>query len=150
MDSRTFDLSVPVARLLLVGWSAFGAIQVAIGAGSIERGDDVLGGVQIAFGLFFLLFVVLTPRVNRCVIAFDDSHLTLEKALVRTRKIAWGSISEIDIHLMKFELALKERKNVTWNFNLSFTDNQIVKPQIIAALTEFAAARGIPVKDNTN
>ena len=51
---------------------------------------------------------------------------------------------------MKFELALKERKNVTWNFNLSFTDNQIVKPQIIAALTEFAAARGIPVKDNTN
>ena len=150
MDSRTFDLSVPVSRLLLVGWSAFGAIQVASGAFSIERGDDVLGVAQIAFGVFFLLFVVLMPRVNRCVIAFDDSHLTLEKALVRTRKIPWSSISEIEIHLMKFELALKEGKNVTWKFNLSYTDNQIVKPQIIAALSEFAAAKGVPVKDNTS
>ena len=148
MQKRTFDLSVPVSRLLLVGWSALGAIQVASRAFSIERDDDVLGVAQIAFGLFFLLFVVLMPRTNRYVIAFDDSHLTLEKALVRTRKIPWASISETDIQRMKFEIALKEGKNVKWNFNLSYTDNQIVKPQIIAALTEFAQANGIRVRDS--
>ena len=95
MQERTFDLSVPVSRLLLAGWSAFGAIQVAGGAFSIERGDDVLGFAQMACGLFFLLFIVLMPRANRYVIAFDDSHLTLEKALARTRKIPWASISEL-------------------------------------------------------
>ena len=148
MQSRTFDLSVPVSQLLLAGWSVLGAIQVASGAFSIERGDDVLGVAQIAFGLFFLLFVVLMPRVNRYVIAFDDSHLTLEKALSRTRKIPWASISEIEIQRIKLEIVLKEGKNVKWNFNMSYTDNQIVKPQIIATLTEFAHAKGITVRDS--
>ena len=49
---------------------------------------------------------------------------------------------------MKFDIALKEGKNVNWNFNMSYTDNQIVEPQIIAALTEYAEAKEIPVKDN--
>lgn len=147
MDPRTFDLSVPISRLLLAGWSAFGAIQIASGAFSIERGDNVLGVVQIAFGLFFMLSVVLTPRLNRYVIAFDDSHLALERALVKPRRIPWASISEIEVKLMKLEIALNDGKNVKWNFNLSYTDNQIVKPQIIAALTEFAEANGIPIQD---
>ena len=149
MESRTFDLSVPVSRLTIVTWTVFGVIEIASGTFSIGRGDDILGVAQIAFGVFFLLFVVLLPRVNRYVIAFDDSHLSLEKALVRTREIPWASISEIEIHLMKFEIALKEGKNVKWNFNLSYTDNQIVKPQIIAALDEFAAAKGIAIQDKS-
>ena len=86
------------------------------------------------------------PCVNRFVIAFDDTYLTLEKALSSTRKIPWASISEIEIQRLKLEIALKEGKNVKWNFNMSYTDNQIVKPQIIAALNEFAEAKGIPVK----
>ena len=148
MDPRTFDLSVPVSRFLFAGWSAFGAIQIASGVFSIESSNKILGVAQIAFGVFFMLSVVLMPRLNRYVIAFDDSHLTLDKALVRTRKIPWASISEIEIHLMKSEIALKDGKNVRWNFNLSYTDNQIVKPQIIAALTEFAEAKGIHVRDS--
>ena len=148
MESRTFDLSVPVSRVLLAGWSAFCAIQVASGVFSIERDDDVLGIVQIAFGLFFLVSVVLMPRTNRYVITFGDSHLTLKRALVKPRKIPWASISEIEIQLMKLEIALKEGKNVKWNFNMSYTDNQIVKPQIIAAMTEFAQAKEIPVRDS--
>ena len=115
---------------------------------ALERGTDILGFSQMACGLFFLLFIVLMPRANRYVIAFDDSHLTLEKALARTRKIPWASISEIEIQLMKVEMRLKEGKKVTWNCNMSFIDNQIVKPQIIAALTEFAAANGIRVRDS--
>ena len=150
MQELTFDLSVPVSRLLLAGWSAFGAIQVASGAFSIERGDDVLGFAQIAFGLFFLLFVVLMPRVNRYVIAFDDSYLTMDKSLFRPRNVPWISITEIHIQLMKIEFTLENRKNITWNFNMSYTDNQIVKPQIIAALNEFAEAKGISVIDNTS
>ena len=47
----------------------------------------------------------------------------------------------------QLEIALKDGKNAKWNFNLSYTDNQIVKPQIIAALTEFAEANGIPIQD---
>ena len=126
----------------------FGALQIASGVFSIESSNEILGVAQIACGLFFLLSVVLMPRLNRYVIAFDDSHLTLDKALVRTRKIPWASISEIEIHLMKFEITLKDGKNAKWNFNLSYTDNQIVKPQIIAALTEFAKANGIPIRDS--
>ena len=49
---------------------------------------------------------------------------------------------------MKVEFMFENGNNVTWNFNLCYTDNQIVKPQIIAALTEFAAAKGIPVRDS--
>ncbi len=112
MESRTFDLSVPVSRLLLACWSVFSAIQVASGAFSIERGDGVLGVVQIAFGLFFCSSFFVLPRLNRYVIAFDVSHLTLDRALVRTRKIPWASISEIEIHLMKLEIVLKDGKNV--------------------------------------
>lgn len=148
MESRTFDLSVPVSPWLLACWSGLGAIQVASGVFSIERGDGVLGVVQIAFGLFCCSSLFVLPRLNRYVIAFDDSHLTLEKALVKPRRIPWASISEIEVQLMKLEIALKEGKNVKWNFNLSYTDNQIVKPQIIAALTGFAEANGIPVRDN--
>ena len=148
MESRTFDLSVPASRFLLAGWTVFGLLQLASGVFSIETGNDILGGAQIACGLFFLLGVVLMPRLNRYVIAFDDSHLTLEKPLVKPRRIPWASISEIEIHLMKSEIALKDGKNVRWNFNLSYTDNQIVKPQIIAALTEFAEAKGIHVRDS--
>ena len=49
---------------------------------------------------------------------------------------------------LKFEIALKDGKDAKWNFNLSYTDNQIVKPRIIAALTEFAGTNGIPVRDS--
>lgn len=148
MESRTFDLSIPVSRLILVGWSALGAIQVASGAFSIERGDNVLGVAQIAFGVFFLLFVALMPRANRYVIRLEDANLRLERSLSRTRTIPWESVSELHFQLLKVDLVLKEGKSVKWNFNLSYTDNQIVKPQIIAALTEFAEAKGIPVRDS--
>ncbi len=148
MDTRNFDLSAPVSRLLSAGWSVFGLIQIASGFFALERGDDILGGVQVAFGLFFLLFVVLMPRANRYVIRLEDANLRLDRSLSRTRTIPWESISELQIQLMKVEIVLKEGKSVTWNFNLSYTDNQIVKPQIIAALNEYAAAQGIPVKDN--
>ena len=147
MESRTFDLSVPVSPWLLACWSGLGALQIASGVFSIESGNNILGVAQIACGLFFLLGAVLMPRLNRYVIAFDDSHLTLERALVKPRRIPWASIAEIKVQLMKLEIALKEAKNVKWNFNLSYTDNQIVKPQIIAALTEFAEANGIPIQD---
>ena len=148
LQDRIFDLSVPLSRLLLLGWSVFRVIQIASGVYALERGTDILGFSQMACGLFFLLFIVLMPRANRYVIAFDDSHLTLEKALARTRKIPWASISEIEIQLMKLEIELKKEKDVTWNFNMSYTDNQIVKPQIIVALNEFAEANGIPVRDS--
>ncbi|MDE2889436.1 MAG: hypothetical protein OXR72_14610 [Gemmatimonadota bacterium] len=147
MESRTFDLSVPVSRILLACWSGFGALQVASGVFSIESSNEILGVAQIAFGVFCCSSLFVLPRLNRYVIAFDDSHLTLERALVKARKIPWTSISEIEVQLMKLEITLKEGKNVQWNFNLSYTDNQIVKPQIIAALTEFAETNGIPIQD---
>ena len=148
MKPRTFDLSVPVPPWLLACWSVFGAIQITGGAFSIERGDGLLGAVQIACGLYFCSSLFVLPRLNRYVIAFDDSHLTLDRALVRTRKIPWASVSEIEIHLMKLEIVLKDGKNVKWNFNLSYTDNQIVKPRIIAALNGFAEANGISIRDS--
>ena len=122
--------------------------QMAYGLFSLNRSDDILGGVQFAFGLGFLLFVVLMPRANRYVIRLEDVYLRLERSLSRTRTIPWDSVSELHILLLTVEIGLKEGKRVKWNFNLSYTDNQIVKPQIIAALDEFAAAKGILVRDS--
>ncbi len=148
MKERTFNLSVPLSRLFIVGCIIGGAIEIAGSFFSIKSGDGIFGVAQLAFGLFFLLFVGLTPRIHRHVITFDDSYLTLDKSLLRPRKIPWTSSTEIHIRLTKVELGLENGKNVTWNFNMSYVDNQIVKPQIIAALTEFAEAKGTPVKDN--
>ena len=148
MDSRTFDLSVPVSRLMIVTWTVFGIIEIANGYFSTLRGDDVFGGVQFAFGLIFLLFVALTPRVHRYVVTFHDAHLVIDGRLYMKRTIPWETISEIQVQLMKVEIGLKEGKRVKWRFNLSYVDNQIVKPQIITALKEFAAAKGIPVRDS--
>ena len=104
--------------------------------------------MQFAFGLIFLLFVALTPRVHRFVVMFHDAHLEIDGSLYRKHTIPRESISELQAQLMSVEIALKEGKNVKWNFNLSHTDNQIVKPRIIAALNEFAQANGIPVRDS--
>ena len=148
MKERTFDLSVPLSRLFIVGWILFGLIQIANGLFSLKRGDEIFGIVQVAFGLFFLLFAGLTPRENKYVITFEDANLKIDRSLSRELTISWASISEIHIQLMKLEIALKEGENVKWNFNMSYTDNQFVKPQIISALTEFAGAKGIPIRDS--
>lgn len=95
-----------------------------------------------------LLFVGLTPRLHRYIITFDDSYLTLDKSHFRPRRVPWTSITEIHIQVVKIEFLLENRKNITWNFDMSYTDNQIVKPRIIAALNEFAQANGIPVRDS--
>ena len=142
MEERTFNLSVPLSRLFIVGCILGGVIEIAGSFFSIKSGDGIFGVAQLAFGLFFLLFVGLTPRVHRHVITFDDSYLTLDKSLFKPRKVPWISISEIQIQLMKIEFVLENGKNVKWNFNMSYTDNQFVKPQIIAALTEFAGGEG--------
>ena len=148
MEQRTFNLSVPVTRLFIVGCILGGVIEIAGSFFSIKTGDGIFGVVQLAFGLFFLLFVSLAPRQNRYVITFEDANLKIDRSLSRELTISWASISDIDIRLMKLEIALKEGKNVTWNFNMSYVDNQIVKPQIIAALTEFGEAKEIPVRDS--
>ncbi len=148
MQERTFNLSVPLSRLFVVGCILGGVIEIAGSFFSIRSGDSIFGVAQLVFGLFLLLFVSLTPRIHRYIITFDDSYLTLDKSLFKPRKIPWASISEVEIQLMKLEIALKEGKNVKWNFNMSYTDNQFVKPQIISALTEFAGAKGIPIRDS--
>ena len=148
MEQRTFDLSVPLSRLFIVGCILFGVIQIANGVFSIKTGDDIFGVVQLAFGLFFLLFVRLAPRQNRYVITFEDANLKIARSLSRELTISWASISEIHIQLMRVEIELDSGKRVKWNFNMSFVDNQMVKPEIIAALTEFAEAKGIAVRDS--
>ena len=148
VQERTFNLSVPLSRLFIVGWILFGLIQIANGLFSLKRGDEIFGIVQVAFGLFFLLFAGLTPRENKYVITFEDANLKIDRSLSRELTISWASISEIHIQLMKLEIALKEGENVKWNFNMSYTDNQFVKPQIISVLNEFSEAKEIPVRDS--
>ena len=148
MKERTFNLSVPLSRIFIVGCILSGVIEIAGSFFSIKTGDGIFGIVQVAFGVSFLLFVGLTPCENKYVITFEDANLKIERSLSRERTIPWTSITEIHILLMKVEFRLEYGKNVTWNFNMSFTDNQIVKPQIIAALTEFAEAKEIPVRDS--
>ena len=49
---------------------------------------------------------------------------------------------------MKVELSLDNGKNVEINFSgLSYSVNQIIKPEIVAAVTAFAEDKGIGVKD---
>ena len=147
-ETHTFNLSVPLSRLFIVGCILGGVIEIAGSFFRIRSGDGIFGVAQLAFGLFLLLFVGLTPRIHRYIIKFDDSYLTLDKSLLKPRKVPWITISEIQIQLMKIEFVLENGKNVKWNFNMSYTDNQFVKPQIISALTEFAGAKGIPIRDS--
>ncbi len=142
MKERTFNLSFPLSRIFIVGCILSGVIEIAGRFLSIKTGGGIFGVVQLAFGLMFLLFVGLTPRENRYVITFDDANLKIDRSLSRELTISWASISEIHIQLMRVEIELDSGKRVKWNFNMSFTDNQIIKPQIIAALTEFAEAKG--------
>ena len=61
MQSRTFNLSVPLSRIFIVGCILLGVIEIAGRFFSIKTGDGIFGVVQLAFGVSFLLFVGLTP-----------------------------------------------------------------------------------------
>ncbi|MDE2889444.1 MAG: hypothetical protein OXR72_14650 [Gemmatimonadota bacterium] len=50
---------------------------------------------------------------------------------------------------MKLEFVLAKGRNIKVDFSaMSYNDNQIIKPQIIEAVTAFAEEKGIPVQDS--
>ena len=61
MQSRTFNLSVPLSRIFIVGCILLGVIEIAGRFFRIKTGDGIFGVVQLAFRVSFLLFVGLTP-----------------------------------------------------------------------------------------
>ena len=87
MEERTFNLSVPLSRLFIVGCILSGVIEIAGRFFSIKTGDVIFGVVQIAFGLLFLLFAGLAPRENKYVITFEDANLKTDRSLSRERTI---------------------------------------------------------------
>lgn len=147
MEERTFDLTVPVTRPFRGIWTGLGIIWIVIGFLNLED-NTTLGAIQLAFGLLVLPLVGLAQRLNRYIIAFKDGNLEIDKGLFIRRRIPWTSISEIHIELMRVQFRLDSGKTVKIDFTaLSYNDNQIIKPQIIDAVTAFAEAKGIPVQD---
>ncbi len=147
MEERTFDLTVPVTRPFRGIWTGLGVIWIVIGFLNLED-NTTLGAIQLAFGLLVLPLVGLAQRLNRYIIAFKDGNLEIDKGLFIRRRIPWTLISEIHIELMRVQFRLDSGKTVKIDFTaLSYNDNQIIKPQIIDAVTAFAEAKGIPVQD---
>ena len=147
MDERTFDLTQPASRPVQVLWIAMGLCWIASGLFSL-RGDDFVGVLQIAFGLFALPAGFLMHRLNRYVIEFNDENLETRTGLFRHRKTPWEAISEIHVRFMKVELHLAGGKTEEIQFGaMSYSANQVIKPRIISRLKAFAEARGIPVKE---
>lgn len=148
MDERTFDLTIPVTRPFLGIQTAGGVVFFILGLLNLES-NTVLGAIQSAGGLMLLIFVSLAQRINRFTVAFNDGNLEIVRGLFRHRNIPWGSINQINIQLMKLEFLLESGKRVKIDFtSMSYNDNQTVKPEIIAATTAFAEAKGIDVRDD--
>ena len=147
MEERTFDLTVPVTRGFLMIQAALGLIFTVMGVLNLEN-NTVLGGVQLVGGLLIVTSVGLVQRMDKHIIAFKDARLEIEKGLFRNHDIPWTSIEEIHLVARKAEFLLGNGKRVEINFGrMSYSDNQIIKPQIIEAVTAFAEAKGIPVQD---
>ena len=147
MEERTFDLTVPVTRPFRVIWTIAGVGWIICGFVNVA-GNTILGAVQIVLGLGFLGFSGPLQRLNRYIVTFSDARLEIERGLFRHRRIPWTSVSEIHIQLMKVEIRLDSGKSLAIDFsNMSFSDNQIIKPEIVAAVTAFAEDKGIGVKD---
>ena len=148
MEEQTFDLTVPVTRGFLLTQTAMGVLFVVLGFIYLEN-STLLGTAQLVAGLLILTFVGLVPRMNKHIIAFRDANLEIEKGLFRHDDISWPSIAEIHVETKKVEFILNNEKSVAINFGgMSYSVNQTVKPEIIAAATAFAEAKGIEVKDS--
>lgn len=147
MEGRTFDLSVPITRLFRALWIAYGVILIILGVLNMPE-NSLLGALQLILGLITLPFMGLLHHFNKFIIALNDANLTIRTGLINNKKIHWSSITDIHIQLMKVEFRLDTGKNAEINFsNISFNDNQMIKPQIIDAVTAFAEVKGIPVQD---
>ena len=147
MDERTFDLTQPSSRQVQVLWVAMGICWIMNGLFSF-RGDNFVGVLQLAFGLFALPGGLLMHRLNRYVIEFNDESLD-RRTGVRHRKIPWATISEIHVRFMKVELHLAGGGKEEINFSaMSYSANQVIKPRIISRLKAFAEERGIPVRES--
>ncbi len=148
MEERTFDLSVPVTSLFRSLWITYGVLLIILGVLTIKD-NPFLGTLELAFGLITLPFMGLLHRINKYIIAFRDGNLEIDKGLFIRRRIPWSSISEIHIQLMKLEFRLDSGKSVKIDFTaMSYNDNRMIKPEIIAAANAFAEAKGIEVKDS--
>lgn len=148
MDERTFDLSVPVTSLFRSLWITYGVLLIILGVLTIKD-NPFLGTLELALGLITLPFMGLLHRINKSIIAFKDGNLEIDKGLFKRPRIPWSSISEIHIQLMKLEFRLDSGKSEKIDFTaMSYNDNQLIKPEIIAAANAFAEAKGIEVKDS--
>lgn len=147
MEERTFDLTQPASRPVQVLWIVMGICWIMSGLFSL-RGDNFVGVLQLAFGLFALPAGFLVHRLHRYVIEFSDETLKIHIGFFRHRKTPWEAISEIHVRLMKVELHLAGGKTEEIQFSaMSYSANQVIKPRIISRLKAFAEARGIPVKE---
>ena len=147
MDEQTFDLTIPVTRPFIGTQTAMGVIFFTLGLVNLGS-NTVLGAIQSAGGLMILISVSLVQRMNKHIIAFKDGNLDIERGLFRRRSIPWGSVTEIRIQLMKLEFGLEGGKSVKIDFSaMSYNDNRMIKPEIIAAANAFAKAKGIAVRD---
>lgn len=148
MDERTFDLTQPASRPVQVLWVVMGLCWIMSGLFSL-RGDNFVGVLQLAFGLFALPAGFLMHRLNRYVIEFNDEGLKIHIGILRHRKIPWEAISEIHVRFMKVELQVTGGKTEEIQFGaMSYSANQVIKPRIISQLQAFAKERGIPVREN--
>ena len=147
--NRVFDLTQHVSIQSSLLWAGAGALQLANGVLNIVGGEHmILGATMVCVGVLMLPGSLLRKRASRFVITFDHDSIRVQRGLFANHQIAWDSIAEISLSLMSAIIVTKSGRSRTLNFGeLGYTANQMVKPQICAAIKEFGQEKGVSVTE---
>ena len=91
---------------------------------------------------------MVLKRLNRFVITFDQGFLGIQRGLFVNRRVFWDTITEVNLSRMAAIIVTKTGRPLTLHFGeFGYTVNQIVKPEVLAAIRGVCEERDIPVTD---
>ncbi len=146
MKDRTIDLTVPIPPQLRVLLVILGIVHVIGGALFLGTGHGFFGVLNLVLGPSWLSWGLFYDRINRHAVENHEGHVRVTRGLFRSRRIPWGSISEIRLAATGMEIRVREGKGTTVNFGgMSHAANQSIRNEFELKLVPVAGAKGIPV-----
>ena len=155
-EDRVFDLTARVGwtnrfvlGLLALVMAANGLMNLARWYNTDSGGTQllVLGLVYLCLGVLVLPGSLLFRRL-KLVLGFSQEELLIQRGLFVRQRVPWDSLAGITLSLMNAEFVSREGPTRVIQFGmLGYADNQVVKPQILQTIRDFAQAKGIPVTE---